>query len=97
MRNRQTEAEIFDLDDLSDLPKSVRERVFRAIYGANTGNVLSLFKIKHTLTIDEIIVGLYRTASTEKSRAWVNSCVYNLTKRGLLKRVSSGVYSLAKD
>ena len=58
-------------------------------------HLLDLFSVKSELSIDEIIVGLYRNNGLEKSRTWVSSTLYNLKRKNLIKKTDNkkGLYT----
>lgn len=89
-------SDIFDLKTLDDVPDSLKKKlsVFRFSY--NVQELISLFKIKNRLTIDEIIVGCFRKYKKEHDRAWVSCTAYNLCKKGVLKKCNVGEYVLVK-
>lgn len=70
--------------DREDLPSSIKTRLLDFRVKPNTKKFLSLFEIKYPLTIDEIIIGLFRKYGMRKSRAWVTTQIYNLKERGIL-------------
>lgn len=85
---------IFDLHDVSDLPEKHRDELKLLSIREDAQKLLSLFDIKPRLSIDEIIVGLYRAHKMEKAREWVSATLYNLSKKGLIAKVkgTKGVY-----
>ncbi len=78
---------IFDLEDIGDLPESTVKQLRRLGLRKNTQLLLELFEIKSQLSIDEILVGLRRKYDIKATRGWVSSTIYNLKRRDLLKRV----------
>jgi hypothetical protein len=80
--------DVFNLFDLSDLPEKIVDRIVQV----ETRRILSLFEIKKRLSVDEVIVGLYRAHKIEKSRGLVSSHLYALSKRKLIKKVGKGLY-----
>lgn len=85
---------LFDLSKTDDLPEKIKEKLRRIPVRKDAKKLLDLFKIKQTLSIDEIIVGLYRQYKMEKSRTWIHSTLYNLSRKEILKKVegTKGVY-----
>jgi hypothetical protein len=79
--------EIFDLDDLNDLPEEVKKHVRPLGLRLCTMRLIDLFELQPQLSIDEIIVGLSRKYKINKSRSWVTSTIYNLKKRNVIRRV----------
>lgn len=85
--------DIFNLENINDLPVDIKKRINnRKSFSKETEALLRLFDIKATLTITEIMVGLFRKNKIEKNRNWIGSTAYNLTRKGLLKKVSIGTY-----
>jgi hypothetical protein len=86
---------IFDTQNIHDLPEFLKNQLKKG-YGKDTEKLLSLFDLKETLNIDEIIVGLFRKYQLEKNRVWVTSTAYNLTRIKLLESLGSGIYRKVK-
>ena len=86
--------DIFDLKNIDDLPKKVKNNLNPSNVRKNTRNLTCLFEIKEQLSIDEVIVALFRKHTLVKSRMWVSANLYNLKKKGYLERVDKkmGVY-----
>lgn len=78
--------DIFNLNDISDLSSTTRKYLNKHRLHSGCSNILNLFDIKETLSLDEIIVGLYRLYKMEKSRSWLASTLYSLSARGLIKK-----------
>lgn len=90
---------IFNLITVEDLPADVKHNISRAIPKKqkprpNTmqNRIASLFSIKEILTINEIIVGLYRKYDVIKGRASVISCLYTLCRSNKIKKIGRGTY-----
>ena len=88
------ENNIFDLTNVDDLPEDQKRQLKLINVRDDAKNLLGLFELKNRLSIDEIIVGLYRLHKMIKSRTWVSSTLYNLSKKSLIKKVdgSQGEY-----
>lgn len=86
---------IFDTKNTSDLPDEVRQEC-KKFFRNDTEQLLSLFDIKDSLNIDEIIIGLFRKYKLQKTRTWVSSTVYNLSRKNLLESLGNGVYKKYK-
>jgi hypothetical protein len=80
---------IFDLEDLKDLPDSVKTILNVHSLGMESTFLLNLFKIKKQLSINEIIVGLYRNHGLIKTRSWVSSTLYNLHRKNLVEKIGN--------
>ena len=90
------EIDIFDLDVLEDIPDELRKSIKLKGVGFSTEPILRLFDIKEVLSIDEIIVGLYRLHKVKKTRQWVSSNLYNLKRSGLIEKIQDGSYRILK-
>ena len=88
------ENNVFSLDNTDDIPESCVKELRGLNIRDDTKSLLSLFDKKNRLSIDEIIVGLYRLYKLEKTRIWVSSTLYNLSRKNLVKKVegSKGEY-----
>lgn len=87
---------IFDIKNLDDVSGHCKSQVKQMNVRDDTKKLISLFDFKAKLTIDEIIVGLYRMYKLEKTRVWVSSTLYNLKRKDLISASSDGVYWLNK-
>lgn len=87
---------IFDAKNISDIPVSLKNQLSCLRRSKETKELMSLFEIKNRLTIDEILIGLYRKYNREQSRVWVTTTAYNLTRKGIIKRFQVGEYELVK-
>lgn len=92
--------DIFDETDISDLPDSVKLQATyfsdrnRLSVRTNTGKVYFLFKMAEELTLNQIIIGLYRQFKHElANRNVIASSVHYLVKDGVLIRKDKGVYA----
>ncbi len=81
------EKDIFDLAKIDDIPKACADELRLINISKETKLLLNLFEIKNRLSIDQIIVGMYRLHKLEKTRPWVSSTLYNLSRKGLVKKV----------
>jgi hypothetical protein len=87
--------DIFDTCDTSDLPKGFVATQLKIInVRDDTKLLLELFEKKNELSIDEILVALYRAHNIQKTRTWVSGTAYNLSIKGLIKKVDmkKGIY-----
>ena len=87
------ENNIFDLDDLSDVPSSLAEKLSNGLFS----KVLYLFSLKsgRPLNISQLIVGFYRVYGREKTRMQMTGICYRMYKSGLLKKTKKrGEYVL---
>ena len=84
---------LFDLSDLSDLDAQVRSQI-----NINSGNLqtsdmmLICFQKQNILTINEIIVSLYRLFKAHVTRALIRQTVHVLKKKNKITQVRRGVY-----
>jgi hypothetical protein len=87
--------DIFNLENLDDIPDSIKPLYKRIRSGSNRSKVLELFKIAQTeLNTDQIVVGLYRKFGDCVNRKTVATTLYNLVKDSNSKivRIKSGLY-----
>lgn len=86
--------DIFSLENTDSLPEEVKSQIYVNSLKKGSKMLLELFSIKSELSIDEIIVGYYRKFDLIKSRTWVSSNLYNLSKKGMIYKVKGkkGVY-----
>lgn len=89
---KNEDSNIFDLDNLEGVSDSIKGMLTRREkYGVNN-KILSLFSMKPELTIDEVIIALYRKYKIEKKRIWYVSSLSIMAKKGMLIRISFGKY-----
>jgi len=88
---------IFDLSDISDLPIPLKNKLSILRSSSETRKIINLFKMKDTLTIDEILVGFFREYKKEISRSWVSTTLYNLSRKGFVRKLKVGQYKLVHD
>ena len=81
------EENIFNLDKIDDLPEAYKKQLKLLNVRDDTRSLLALFDLKDNLSIDEILVGMYRLYKVEKSRVWVSSTLHNLGKKGLIRKI----------
>jgi hypothetical protein len=89
----------FDLGYREDLPDEIKNNLkdMKKIKITVISMIMELFKIKNTLSVDEIIVGLFRKFNIVKSRMNVVGSLYYLKLQGELKITGIGVYSLIEE
>lgn len=87
---------IFNLENTEDIPLDVLKNLRIIRCREDTGLLLSLFDKKKRLTIDEILVGLYRLNKMQKTRVWVSSTLYNLSRKNLIRKVKDSKYEYEK-
>lgn len=80
--------EIFNLEKIDDLPEKCVKELKLLNIRDDTKQLLALFERKKRLSIDEIIVGLYRLHKLEKTRTWVSATLYNLSRKDLVKKIT---------
>lgn len=92
----------FNTDYMGDLPASIIKELKGGMkprgFGERSLQLLELFKLKKTLTMEEIIVGMFRTYQVEVKRVWVTSALYRLKAKELIKKVKGkkSTYELLK-
>lgn len=78
--------DIFDTKKTDDLPSDLLKSLRKKDLNEETKKLLTLFELKPYLSIDEIIIGMFRKYKIVKSRVWAMSATYRLSKRNILKR-----------
>lgn len=84
---------IFDLTITNDLPPELQKTINRKTNRPITGIIIDLFNIKSRLSLNEILVGLYRKHNILHPKGWLANHIYNLKKRNILVRNEDGTYS----
>ncbi len=83
-------ADIFDLTNLDDLSATCKKKLLsKKAYDYTL--VYELFKIKETLNVNEIIVGLYRKFNLEKNAMQIRSLITVLIRHKLVIKVNGSV------
>jgi hypothetical protein len=89
---------LFDLENTDDLALELKKMLKPFSFNATLREmIIALFKIKDTLSIDEVMVGLYRNNKQIKSRVAVGMCLYKLKKEKIVRIAGHGVYKLIKN
>jgi len=88
--------ELFDTNNISDLGENIVSELKLSKMNSGDQQLMELFSIKPQLTIDQIIIGIFRKFGVEKKRGWVTSRLYSLVKKGKLQKVEgiNGSYEL---
>lgn len=89
--------DIFNLKNINDISASCKKNLKLNGLHDDTKKLLDLFNIKQPLSIDEMIVALYRKFKIEKTRTWVSGTLYNLSRKKLITRLINGNYEKAKE
>lgn len=84
--------QIFDLNEISDLSPGCKNQLKLVKTLDELECVLDLFVLKNELTINEILVGLYRQYNLEKSRFWVSGTLQRLKRKKLIAS-NRGIYT----
>lgn len=85
--------DIFDTVTTDDLPNDIKDFISHS----TKRKIFLLFKSKSILTVDEIIVALYRKYKLIKNKPTVRLAIHNLCKSGKIKTLEPGLYELIKD
>ncbi len=88
MGNMSNANDIFNLDKTDDLPENFKKELKLLNIRDDTRHLLDLFERKNKLSIDEILIGLYRLHKIIKTRIWVSSTLYNLSRKNLIRKVA---------
>lgn len=93
-------SELFDLENTKDLPeeilKIIRIEMRKNDYNSFTKSIRDLFYKKNTLSLDEVIVALYRQTKNIPSRRKVLNSLSSLSRK-ILKKIGTHLYRLEKD
>jgi hypothetical protein len=95
--NRMTNTkDDFDIEDLTDLPLVIRKKV-KVNQRLNVmGPVMKLFRDRNILSIDEVLVALYRRYKIGPHRSSLHSSLNNLVTKGYLRKVGMGTYEITE-
>lgn len=95
------EKDIFDLKDIADLPKTLKNELTVHKMSALERNIIELFNIsKLELSLDQILVAYYRKYKKEFTRREMTAKLYNIS-RSINSPIESiigrkGIYKLKK-
>ncbi len=90
---------LFNMDNINDVPPEIRKHIHgNEVRGAASSLVYDLFKRKPRLSIDEILVSLWRLFEIKRDRAWVTSSTNTLKNLGLVRSIPGvkGEYEMIK-
>lgn len=93
---------IFDIKNTEDLPEDIKKNIRKIGDGReineDTKRLMKLFDLKNPLSIDEIIVSLYRLHGIQKDRRWICYTINNWVTRGVFRpeKGKKGVYKKIK-
>ena len=90
---------IFDLNDVSDIPSEIKNDLNRDIFGEQ---IIELFKIaQRELSVDEVTVGYFRKFKEAKTKKQIMTKLYNMSRDdlSLVRSVSGrkGVYCIKQS
>lgn len=87
---------IFDLDDLSDIPLRLIPEL--RLSGETDNKVLHLFFLAGgTINLTQLLIGYFRLYGKEEPRQHMNAICYRLIKKGLIEAaIEKGQYKLTK-
>lgn len=87
--NKEDKSNLFDLDNLSDIPKELRGDLRVLSRDAFEKQIIELFvKANRNLNIDEVMVGHYRRFGSGKDRSQILTRLYNMSRSGRPSLVS---------
>ena len=82
------EESTFNLDNIVDLPEEViAELRFFHLHPA-TRNIINLFKVKKHLSVNEVLVGLFRKYRLIRTQRWVHTAFYRMKNKKIIKNVT---------
>ena len=74
--------DIFDLEDVSDLPASLRERITKKNHDPFAMEIIDLLvRAGRPLNLDELTAGYYRLYKKERSRKQIMAKLYTMSKQ----------------
>lgn len=99
IKKNLTPAEMFDSDDLSDLPSEVLKQIREEKPPLKIDDYVQLLKIKSPLTVNQIIIGLYRAYGIKRSRSAHFQFLHHGVAKSLIKRVKGkrGLYEICQE
>lgn len=83
--------------ELNELPEELKKELKILKKNDLENEILNIFKTsqKKTVSIDEILICLFRSTNTIYKRNFISNKIYRMTKKGLLKGLKErGFYSL---
>lgn len=90
--------ELFDIFNLDDLPEDMKREVESKRMDEFERKILELFELaKRPLSIDEVMVGLYRKYGVQKNHRQVMNKLYQMSSQitsAKIATVKRGVYQL---
>ena len=96
MNKKEKSNDIFLIDE--SLPQKLKNELQQLKKSNLWEEILSLFEYKEKLTLDEIMVGLYKKYKTIVTRRKISTAITNNIKRkGKLKRVGIAIYKKIKE
>ena len=90
--------DIFDLKSMQDAPQDVKSELRPSKESSLTSTILALYNIKSPLTVNELIIGLYRKFKIKTKRSTLVVAISRLSSQGIIKK-TKGVktsYGLVK-
>lgn len=91
MKNKQAK-DIFDLSNLDDLPDGVKKHLRLLNFRKHSYIIAKLFEEQNCLTLDQVIVALYRKHKIIKDRKAAICALYYLQKRNFLNKLKDGSF-----
>jgi hypothetical protein len=83
------EQNVFDIESTEDLPESCRKQIVNLnTVKTRTTLVFEMFDIKEQLTVNEILVAMYRLHKISATRDYIASILCILIKKNLVRKVS---------
>lgn len=89
-KDKSKDKEIFNTKNLSSLPSSLAREISKKKSGKSESMILSLFEFtSKKLTIEQIMVGIYRLHEEIKEKKWVKASIYRLVRTNKLKKTKT--------
>lgn len=90
---------IFDLNDVSDLPEDIKAKIIKRRAGSIQEQMLNVLKELNgeSVHVQQIQVAIYRKFGNYKTAYNVRNAIFRLRNKGLINRVGNGMYTLNKN
>ena len=88
---------MFNTANLDDLPQELKNELKKKNLNSGDEKILSLFSEKNELSIDEILIALYRKYKIVQKRTWVSNRLFVLSKAGQVGKIKKGRYKINKN
>jgi hypothetical protein len=88
---------LIDTTNLDDIPNDLKNELKKRGLNGSDEKILSIISEFTQLSIDEMLIGLFRKYNISKKRTWLANRLFVLSKLNKVKKVSRGRYELVKS